>query len=219
MNKKESYTILGLEENASLDEIKLAYRKLAKQYHPDRTGGNEFFTNMFRKINQAYENLLSANDLDNNYTTDSTKENNKHKKVIINSNVEKWIEKRHQLFDFIGYSEEQLDYLKKRKTKRALSLSNILKLAGIALLIAIVFNPYGIEKVTAKPKDILTIKRKTTSKTSLYPSPDSQTHPISELAEGQPLDSIGATKYFFKVQVLNGDNIQTGYVLKRKISK
>lgn len=219
MNKKESYTILGLEENASLDEIKLAYRKLAKQYHPDRTGGDEFFTNMFRKINQAYENLLSANDLDNNYTTDSTKENNKHKKVIINSNVEKWIEKRHQLFDFIGYSEEQLDYLKKRKTKRALSLSNILKLAGIALLIAIVFNPYGIEKVTAKPKDILTIKRKTTSKTSLYPSPDSQTHPISELAEGQPLDSIGATKYFFKVQVLNGDNIQTGYVLKRKISK
>lgn len=219
MNKKESYTILGLEENASLDEIKLAYRKLAKQYHPDRTGGDEFFTNMFRKINQAYENLLSANDFDNNYTTHSTKENNKHKRVIVNPNVDKWIEKRHQLFDFIGYSKEQLDYLKNRKTKRALSLSNILKLAGIALLIAIVFNPYGIEKVTAKPKDILTTKWKTTSKTSLYTSPDSQTHPISELAEGQPLDSIGATKYFFKVQVLNGDNIQTGYVLKRKISK
>ncbi|MTG98209.1 MULTISPECIES: J domain-containing protein [Myroides] len=219
MNKKESYTILGLEENASIDEIKLAYRKLAKQYHPDRTGGDEFFTNMFRKINQAYENLLSNHDLNYNYKTHSSQENTKHKRVILNPNVDNWIEKRHQLFDFIDYSKRQLDYLKNRKTKRALSLANILKLVGIALLIAIVFNPYTVEKVTAKPKDIKTTKWKTTSKTSLYPSPDSQTHPIGELAQGQPLDSIGATKYFFKVQVLNADNIQTGYVLKRKISK
>ncbi len=48
------YTILGVPRNASQDEVKKAYRKLAHQYHPDKRGGNEA---KFKEINEAYQVL------------------------------------------------------------------------------------------------------------------------------------------------------------------
>jgi molecular chaperone DnaJ len=48
------YKILGISRNASPEEIKTAYRKLAHKYHPDKAGGNEA---MFKKINEAYQVL------------------------------------------------------------------------------------------------------------------------------------------------------------------
>ncbi len=47
------YTILGINENASQDEIKKAYKKLAMQHHPDRGGDNK----KFQEISQAYDTL------------------------------------------------------------------------------------------------------------------------------------------------------------------
>lgn len=48
------YKILGLDRNASEEEIKTAYRKLAHKYHPDKAGGDE---QKFKKINEAYQVL------------------------------------------------------------------------------------------------------------------------------------------------------------------
>lgn len=48
------YSILGIDKNASADEIKSAYRKLAKEHHPDRTGGDDA---RFKQINEAYDIL------------------------------------------------------------------------------------------------------------------------------------------------------------------
>ena len=49
------YEILGVGKKATLKQIKSAYRKLSKKYHPDRTGGDDV---IFRRINLAY-NVLS----------------------------------------------------------------------------------------------------------------------------------------------------------------
>ncbi|MGE5329189.1 MAG: DnaJ C-terminal domain-containing protein [Deltaproteobacteria bacterium] len=57
MQYKNYYDILGVDKNASSDEIKKIYRKLAKQYHPDANPGNKQAEEKFKDINEAYEVL------------------------------------------------------------------------------------------------------------------------------------------------------------------
>lgn len=54
MANKDYYDILGVSKNATDDEIKKAYRRLALKYHPDKAGGNEA---KFKEINEAYQVL------------------------------------------------------------------------------------------------------------------------------------------------------------------
>lgn len=54
MPQKDYYKTLGVEKNASADEIKSAYRKLAKQYHPDLHPGDSAAAEKFKEINEAY---------------------------------------------------------------------------------------------------------------------------------------------------------------------
>jgi molecular chaperone DnaJ len=51
---KDYYKILGVERNASADEIKKAYYKLAHEHHPDKKGGSEA---RFKEVNEAYQTL------------------------------------------------------------------------------------------------------------------------------------------------------------------
>ena len=51
------YTILGVPESASQEEIKRAYRQLAKKYHPDKNRGNKRAEERFKQINEAYDVL------------------------------------------------------------------------------------------------------------------------------------------------------------------
>lgn len=57
MNFKDYYKILELEKNASQDDIKKQFRKLANKYHPDKNQGNTEAENRFKDISEAYEVL------------------------------------------------------------------------------------------------------------------------------------------------------------------
>lgn len=62
MSKRDYYAVLGLKKGATADEIKKAYRKLAKEHHPDK-GGSE---DKFKEVSEAYD-TLSDSDKKNNY--------------------------------------------------------------------------------------------------------------------------------------------------------
>lgn len=57
MKFRDYYEILGAKKDASADEIKKAFRKLAKKYHPDANPGDKAAEEKFKEINEAYEVL------------------------------------------------------------------------------------------------------------------------------------------------------------------
>lgn len=59
-NKQDYYETLGVEKNATDDQIKKAYRKLAMKYHPDQNQGDKVAEEKFKEVNEAYEVLSDA---------------------------------------------------------------------------------------------------------------------------------------------------------------
>ena len=54
---KDYYAILGVNKSASADDIKRAFRQLARKYHPDVNPGNQEAESKFKELNEAYEVL------------------------------------------------------------------------------------------------------------------------------------------------------------------
>lgn len=57
MAKRDYYEVLGVDKNATEDEIKKAYRKIAIKYHPDRNPGNKEAEEKFKEAAEAYDVL------------------------------------------------------------------------------------------------------------------------------------------------------------------
>ncbi len=68
MQQKDYYKILGVDKNASADDIKKAYRKLAMKYHPDHAKGDKKAEEKFKSVSEAYA-VLSDKEKREQYDT------------------------------------------------------------------------------------------------------------------------------------------------------
>ena len=68
MAEKDYYKTLGIERNASIEDIKKAYRKLAMKYHPDRNKGEKWAEQKFKEVGEAY-GILSDSSKRKQYDT------------------------------------------------------------------------------------------------------------------------------------------------------
>ena len=66
MAKRDFYDVLGVGKNASADELKSAYRKLAVKYHPDKNPGDKTAEDKFKEASEAY-GILSDKSKKENY--------------------------------------------------------------------------------------------------------------------------------------------------------
>ena len=60
MSKKDYYDVLGVDRNASDQEIKKAFRRMAMKFHPDRNPDDKTSEDKFKEVNEAYEVLSDA---------------------------------------------------------------------------------------------------------------------------------------------------------------
>ena len=60
MSKRDYYQVLGVNRDASAQEIKKAYRRLAMKYHPDRNADDDSASEKFKEASEAYEILSDS---------------------------------------------------------------------------------------------------------------------------------------------------------------
>src|SRR4051794_11632532 len=60
MSKRDYYEVLGVQREANTDEIERAYRKLARQFHPDRNIGDTEAEGKFKEVTEAHEVLVNV---------------------------------------------------------------------------------------------------------------------------------------------------------------
>ena len=98
---KDYYYILGLKQTASTDEVKKAYRKLSLKFHPDKNDGDDFFTERFKEIQEAYEILVDSSKRvkydDLKFNSSSTRQTNNG--VNFNPDIE-YFKSDKQTFEF-----------------------------------------------------------------------------------------------------------------------
>ena len=102
MNKQEALLILKINQNASPEEIKKSYRKMALELHPDKNIG-ENKDNEFKKITEAY-NFLKKNE-NGNATYQEVRKNTKNAVVDGSVVVVKLLEKKKQTQGYDAQNE------------------------------------------------------------------------------------------------------------------
>ena len=174
---KDYYYILGIKRNSTISDIKAAYRKLSKKFHPDVNSGDKFFEERFKEIQEAHETLSNETKRSlydfklNNYKPDnSIKTETKNNETDIDfikkeENLKKEGEKNKREEERLKREEERLKREKEKfereketrnkKRQKNLPMYLIIGISIFVIIIGINFknnNPYIVPTKTELKK-------------------------------------------------------------------
>jgi DnaJ-class molecular chaperone len=119
MTEMDYYQILGLSKEATRQQIKAAYRKLAFEYHPDRAGGSEESADKMKRLNEAYAVLSNEkkrseyDQLKNQFGSsayDRFRQNYSEEDIFANTDVGQIFEEMARAFGLRGFDEIFKDF-------------------------------------------------------------------------------------------------------------
>jgi len=153
------YSILEVEENSTLNDIKKAYKKLALKYHPDKT--NTDSTSKFIEINNAYNILSDENkrkEYNNNILKKSNKNNHKNDNIIENmlDNLKSLIKDEYYQKILLIFGDKIINILLESKDLSFNSLIYNHNFLDIDITVK-----YTLEEVINLKEKIITYNRKT----------------------------------------------------------
>ena len=153
---KDYYEILGVSQKASDDQIRDAYKKLAKAYHPDKHQGDDFFAEKFKSLQEAYA-VLSDPESRKDYDADLAAELKGQKKTSQKNSASSKARTVKDLPSLIDiYFEQKIATVKTRKEydtflaspkKQYSSWVKIVLVVLVIILSTILLNPsFGLLK-------------------------------------------------------------------------
>lgn len=151
MDFKDYYKTLGVQPNADIENIRNAYRKLSKKFHPDVNNGDKFFEEKFKEIQEAYEMLCDASkrkQYDFNRANFKKSNNFKQEHEDYLRKKEEELKKQKEDFkkweEFLKKKEEALTEKEKQKVKQTKKpLYAILLLILIAISVSLIYLTAG----------------------------------------------------------------------------
>lgn len=224
MSFKDYYSVLGLKETASPEEVKSAYRKLSLKFHPDKNNGDAFLEEMFKNINDANEvlsNPSKRSEYDNSikqFSNSINKSTTRASDIYIDDikavfdNLKEYFEKEKIANDkFLEIKIAEYIPVPKHFTIPKF-LFSILVLLGLWVF----FKPSAtIDDVTVNEN----YEWVTNQDAEIYLRADFNSEKIGSATNNTGFNSIKETKYFIRIEFENGNGtIKKGYILKDKLT-
>lgn len=220
---KNYYTILGINNDATQEQIKKAYRKLSLKFHPDKNDNDEFLSEMFKNINEANEILSDSEKRKSfdlylsNYTTthQQSKKSPEPPPPDEYPNIRKLVTIYVEKDRINHFAKHQFELAEKLSKPTNFSFSNVFWTMLIIAGCYWYFKPNFNLSNEKSSFELLT-----TENVIVYSKPNIKSKSIFFIDKNTELNELESTKYFIKIQFTDASgNNQTGYIRKLYVKK
>ena len=222
MSFKNYYDILGVSKIATDQEIKTAFKKLSKKFHPDKNDNDVFLNEMFKNINEAYQTLSDPQkrkkfDEQLHEISHTIPHASDDELILLHKLFKSYQLKKEQLSEKQAVYKASLD----QKVSNGFNIPKYFSLFAIILFSYLLLNPQWAPVEKKATSNIIKDSIWTTYKlTHVYSELDNKSKIIGFILPNKKILSDIDTSGFVKIYFVNKDNyLVSGYLKKTDILK